>query len=109
MSNSRPSPGELKYDADMYVDSGFLDGDRDAEYKRVNESLVKCRKEHKCIGAMECCKKVIKPYDYAVRVTVLFPGEGYKSQYVCTSCIEAWLEESGQVGGPRRWISIKLF
>ena len=97
MSNSKPSPGELKYDADMYVDSGFMGGDMDDEYERINESLVRCRKEHECVGAMKCCKKVIKPGDYAVRVTALFPGEGFKSAYICTSCIEAWLEESGQV------------
>lgn len=88
--------GILKYSADLYVGSGFFDIDMDGECVRRNESLVRCTRKHECIGAMKSCKKIIEPRTYALRVTSLFRGEGFKSQYVCTNCIEEWLEESGQ-------------
>ena len=90
---------ELKYDKGMYVDSGFYAGDMDDSYIQESEKLVKCRKPHTCSNF----QKTIKAGDYAVCETALFPGEGRKSAYLCTTCIEGWLEESGQVGGEENW------
>lgn len=84
---------KLKYSKELYVNSGFYDGDMDCEYINETEKLVKCRKSHKCVN----CQKSIDVGDYAVQDKALFPGEGWKSCYTCTSCIEEWLEESGQV------------
>ena len=67
--------------------------DMDDTFIMESEKLVKCRKPHKCVN----CQKTIKAGDYAVCETALFPGEGRKSAYTCTTCIENWLEESGQV------------
>lgn len=83
----------LKYPKEFYIDSGFFDGDMDCEYINRTEKLVKCRKDHECVN----CRKKIRSGDYAVNDSTLFPGEGWKSCYICTHCIEGWLEESGQV------------
>lgn len=84
---------ELKYPKEYYVGSGFYDGDMDCECINETEKLVKCRKPHKCVN----CQKSIDAGNYAVQEKALFPGEGWKSCYICISCIEEWLEESGQV------------
>ena len=85
---------ELKYDKELYTDSGFYAGDMDGAYTDISEKLIKCRKDHSCAN----CQKNISKGSYAVRETALFQGEGWKSSYTCTDCIEKWLEESGQVG-----------
>lgn len=69
----------------------------DCEYTDEIQKLVKVRKQHKCCGIGNSCKKIINIGDYAVVNKALFPGEGWKSCYICVSCIEEWLEESGQV------------
>lgn len=83
----------MKYSKELYIDSGFFAGDMDDEYTNESEKLVKCRKPHKCVN----CQKQISTGDYAVVEKALFRGEGWKSCYICTKCIEGWLEESGQV------------
>lgn len=84
----------LKYDKSLYTDCGFYAGDMDDSYIEEEEKLVKCRKPHKC----SACQRDINKGEYAVRETAIFPGEGRRSCYTCTTCIEAWLEESGQAG-----------
>ena len=84
----------LKYAPELYVDSGFYGADMDDTFIQESEKLVKCRKDHKCIN----CQSEIHKGDYALREVALFPGEGRKSAYTCTKCIEEWLEESHQVG-----------
>lgn len=84
----------LKYDKELYTDSGFYAGDMDEGYTDISEKLIKCRKDHSCAN----CQKIISKGSYAVRETALFQGEGWKSSYTCTDCIEKWLEESNQVG-----------
>lgn len=80
----------MKYDKELYIDSGFYSGDEEIE--RYTEKVVKCRKEHKCSS----CEKVIAEGDEALRETGFMDGEPV-SAYLCLPCIEAWLEESGQV------------
>ena len=84
---------ELKYQKELYIGSGFYGADMDCEYTNETEKLVKCRKQHKCVN----CQKPINVGDYALQEKALFPGDGWKSAYTCTACIEEWLEESGQV------------
>lgn len=84
----------LKYETDLYIDSGIYGIDREDSYIKESEKLVKCRKPHICV----CCQQDIQKGEYAVCETVIFPGEGRKSAYTCTKCIEEWLEESGQIG-----------
>ena len=81
----------MKYDKKLYIDSGFYLLD-DSEIECYKEKVVKCRKEHKC----SACEKVITEGDEAVRETGFMDGEPV-SAYLCLPCIEAWLEESGQV------------
>ena len=87
----------LKYPKEMYLRSGYFGGDMDCDYINESETLVKCKKPHDCVGCGRSCKKIIKAGDYAIMDKALFPGEGWKSCYICTKCIEEWLEESGQV------------
>jgi len=84
----------MKYKPEMYVDSGFYDGDMDVEIENHKERVVKCRKPHKCNGG---CETEIKAGEYALLETGFMDGEPL-SCYTCLPCIEAWLEESGQVG-----------
>lgn len=86
----------LKYSPDMYIDCGYFDGDMDNNISHETEKLVKVRKEHKCVGCGKNCKKVIKPGQYAARQQAIMEGYGWGSCYICTDCIEEWLEESGQ-------------
>ena len=87
----------LKYPKELYVGSGYFDGDMDCEYIDEIQKLVKVRKQHTCCGNGRGCKKKINIGDYAVVDKALFPGEGWKSCYICVPCIEEFLEESGQV------------
>ena len=80
----------MKYDKELYINSGFYGGEEEIE--NFLEKVVKCRKEHKCSG----CEKVIAKGDEALRETGFMDGEPV-SAYLCLPCIEAWLEESGQV------------
>jgi hypothetical protein len=81
----------MKYKPEDYIDSGFYSGDEDIESHK--EKVVKCRKPHKCIGG---CEKEIPAGEYALYESGFLDGEPV-SCYTCLPCIEAWLEESGQV------------
>lgn len=86
---------KLKYDKELYLDSGFYDGDFCGASEDINcykEKLVKCRKEHKC----SVCNKNILIGSYAIYESGFMDGHAV-SCYTCTECIEKWLEESGQV------------
>lgn len=80
----------MKYPEEMYVDSGFYGLDEDLECHK--EKVVKCRKEHECVN----CGKVIKAGEHALYESGFYSGEPAYA-YTCLSCIEEWLEESGQV------------
>lgn len=81
----------MKYDKEMYLDSGFYEGDEDIVNHK--EKIVKCRKSHKCMGG---CENEIKTGDHALLETGFMDGSPISS-YTCLPCIEKWLEESGQV------------
>ena len=83
----------LKYPKERYTDCGFFDDDMDPGYIEKSEKLVKCRKSHICTGGMHNCRKQIHSGEYALRSAALFPGEGWKSCYVCIPCIEEWLDD----------------
>jgi len=82
----------MKYKLEDYIDSGFY-SDMDDDTKDKKEKIVKCRKPHKCMGG---CEKEIAIGDHALRETGFMDGKPV-SCYTCLPCIEAWLEESGQV------------
>ena len=83
----------MKYDKEMYLDSGFYDGGLgDDDIENHQEKVVKCRKIHKC----SACETEIPVGEYALRETGFMDGEPL-SCYTCIPCIEAWLEESDQV------------
>ena len=82
----------MKYDENLYLDSGFYDGDMDAEIRNRKEKIVKCRKPHECMG----CGKEIGVGELAVCESGFMDGCPV-SCYTCLKCIEDWLEESGQV------------
>lgn len=83
----------MKYPKEMYLDSGFYAGDMDCEIENPQEKIVKCRKPHKCLGG---CKIEIQAGEYALCESGFMDGKPV-SCYTCLPCIEAWLEESGQV------------
>lgn len=80
----------MKYDKELYINSGFYEGEEEIE--NYLEKVVKCRKEHKCSG----CEKTIQTGEEAVRETG-FMDRSPVANYICLTCIEKWLEESGQV------------
>ena len=81
----------MKYEPEYYIGSGYY-SDMDDEIVNSKEKLVKCRKNHKCAT----CQGEIKSNDYAVLETGFMDGRPV-SCYTCLTCIEKWLEESGQV------------
>ena len=81
----------MKYKPEDYIDCGFYGGEEEIENHK--EKVVKCRKPHECMGG---CGSEIKAGDYALLETGFMDGEPV-SCYTCLPCIEAWLEESGQV------------
>ena len=81
----------MKYGAELYVDSGIY-SDADSEITNSKEKLVKCRKTHKCAA----CNSEIQIKELALNETGFIDGEPV-SCYTCLTCIEEWLEESGQV------------
>lgn len=83
----------MKYDKELYLDSGFYGGDFGDDITCHKEKIVKCRKPHECLGG---CGNEIKVGEYALRETGFMDGEPV-SCYTCLPCIEEWLEESGQV------------
>lgn len=82
----------MKYKPEDYFDSQFYGLDDD-EIENKKEKIVKCRKPHKCMG----CEKEIAIGEQALLETGFMDGKPVSS-YTCLPCIEAWLEESGQVG-----------
>ncbi len=80
----------MKYTAEDYNlnDTGFFGFD-DTEIENYKEKLVKCRKPHKCMGG---CEKEIPIGTYAVRETGFMEGQPMSS-YICTDCIDKWLDE----------------
>lgn len=80
----------MKYDKELYIDSGFYGLDEVIEHRK--EKIVKCRKPHKCVT----CEKEIKVGEQALSESGFCDGEPV-SCYTCLPCIEEWLEESGQV------------
>ena len=83
----------MKYKESLYLDSGFY-SDMDDEIENKKEKIVKCRKPHKCMGG---CEKEIAIGEQALLETGFMDGKPVSS-YTCLPCIEAWLEESEQVG-----------
>lgn len=82
----------MKYDKELYLDSGFYDGDMDVEIENYKEKIVKCRKEHEC----NACQRTIRKGEEALYESGFMEGHPLSS-YTCLKCIEEWLEESGQV------------
>lgn len=80
----------MKYNKDLYVDSGIYGMDEDI--RNHKEKIVKCRKPHSCVS----CEKEIERGEQALLETG-FCEAGAVSAYTCLECIEQWLEESGQV------------
>ena len=81
----------MKYGAELSVDSGIY-SDADSEITNRKEKIVRCRKTHKCAA----CNSEIQIKELALRETGFMDGEP-ASCYTCLTCIEEWLEESGQV------------
>ena len=81
----------MKYDKEMYLDSGYYGIDEDI--RNHKEKIVKCRKPHECMGG---CDKEIAIGEHALYESGFLDGEPV-SAYTCLNCIEEWLEESGQV------------
>jgi dissimilatory sulfite reductase (desulfoviridin) alpha/beta subunit len=80
----------MKYDEEMYLDSGFYAADEDMGY--TEEKIVKCRKPHICAN----CQTEIPKGDKALYEFGFLDGKPAHC-YTCLHCIEDWLEESGQV------------
>lgn len=83
----------MKYDEELYINSGFYGVDMDGEYISGKEKIVKCRKPHECMGG---CGKTINTGEKALYESGFLNGKPV-SCYTCLNCIEKWLEESGQV------------
>lgn len=82
----------MKYNKELYIDSGFYGGDFGDDIEYHKEKIVKCRNPHKCAA----CEKEIEIGEHSLHESGFMDGEPV-SVYTCTECIEKWLEESGQV------------
>jgi len=82
----------MKYDKELYIDSGFYGGDFGDDIENHKEKVVKCRKPHKCAA----CERTINIGEHALYESGFMDREPV-SVYTCLECIEEWLEESGQV------------
>ncbi len=83
----------MKYKPEDYLNCDFYGGDFGDDIENHKEKIVKCRKPHKCAGG---CETEIKVGESALYESGFIEGEPV-SCYTCLPCIEAWLEESGQV------------
>lgn len=83
----------MKYAKELYIDSQIFAGDMDGSESNFSEKIVKTGKSHKCC----VCEKEISKGTEMVMQSAIIEGEGWRNCYICLSCIEEWLEESGQV------------
>ena len=84
----------MKYPEKMYIDSQIFSGDMDGSESNFTEKVVKIRKPHKCC----ICEREIPKGEKMLMQKAVVEGMGWCSCYICLTCIEKWLEESGQVG-----------
>lgn len=84
---------DMKYPEEMYIDSQIFAGDMDGSESNFEEKIVKTRKPHKCC----VCEKEFSKGEKMLMQRAVVEGMGWCSCYICFSCIEQWLEESGQV------------
>lgn len=79
----------MKYKPEDYsLQDTMFYGFDETEIDCYKEKLVKCRKPHTCSN----CEKEIKIGEYAVRESGFIDSEPV-SNYVCTDCIDEWLDE----------------
>lgn len=83
----------MKYPEEMYIDSQIFAGDMDGSESNFSEKVVKIRKLHKCC----ICEREIPKGEKMLMQRAIVEGMGWRSCYICLSCVEEWLEESGQV------------
>lgn len=79
----------MKYTEEQYIQSGFYGLEEDDGVENKKEKLVKCRKEHDCVGG---CKSVIKVGEHALYESGFLDGE-FVSCYTCLHCLDKWLDE----------------
>lgn len=84
----------MKYSRELYIDSQIFAGDMDGLESNFSEKIVKTRKPHECCV---CGKEILKGTEMVMQSAII-EGERRRNCYICLSCIEEWLEESGQVG-----------
>lgn len=83
----------MKYPEEMYKDSQIFAGDMDGSESNFTEKVVQIRKSHKCC----VCEKEFSKGEKMLIQRAVVEDMGWRSCYICLSCIEKWLEESGQV------------
>lgn len=79
----------MKYDKELYLDSGIYGLDEEVTNKK--EKIVLCRMPHICAS----CEREIRKGEQALYESGFLDGEPV-SCYTCLGCVEEWLEESGQ-------------
>ena len=79
----------MKHTPEEYINSGFYDGDMDADVQNYKVKIVKCRKPHKCNGG---CETEINVGEHALLETGFMDGEPI-SCHTCLTCIDNWLDE----------------
>lgn len=77
----------MKRKPEDYIDCGYYEPD-DSVITHHTEKVVKCRKEHMCMGE---CGKTIQQGDYALLEKGFMDGAPFTS-YTCISCLDAWLD-----------------
>lgn len=81
----------MKYDKDLYVDNGIYAFKEKGMKCRI-EKIIKCRNPHKCAS----CGKEISQGEQSIVEIGFLEGERICC-YTCLTCIEEWLEKSGQI------------
>lgn len=92
-------PVEQKYPDAEYLAGGYYEYNDDSGVSHEKMQMVVTRKPHLCLGLAGWSKSHDIPVKTKVILeTAIIEGEGRKSNYLCLSCADHWLDYS--FGGP---------
>jgi hypothetical protein len=84
----------MKHVENVYINYDPFEGDRDSGIRCKKVKLVKTRKEHDCISFDHKEQHEIAKGEMARVETAIVDGS-WGSYYMCTDCIDKWLNLTG--------------
>lgn len=83
----------MKHDEQVYLDFDVMQDDRETQVHLQKVKLVKTRKKHECYGTGPGKFHDMPVGTMARRDSALIDREHWGSYYICTDCIDTFLEE----------------